>query len=628
MSKKTRRLFLRIIAGTFILLLLLLLSLRIPYIQTEIAHFAAGKLSKQLGTHVSIDKVTMNFIDNANFKGIYIEDRNQDTLAYSEAINIDISFFKLFKKQIVIDQIAMKRGIVNISQTKDSLYNFQFILDAFSSTDTATSEAPIFLVNLDKIKLKDVQARADLLAGMHQLYFEDLYIDVKMLDIENQEVVIDEIIIDGLNTKSVLNKTLDQEENSADESESSEFPLSEIPYEIDLKKIRINKANIAILEKGYSPSKTFDPRFVDLKQLQVDLDELSISKSKLEGQVSNLSVNINQQIELTKLSSDVLFTAQTLALKDLSISTLGSTGSGKILAKYDSFNDLINLNKSVNIDVNIPALDLSVNNIAYFFPSESLAPFKNDVLRMNLVAKGSVENLDLNQFYLKVGHTLINAKGKITKPLEIDQLRLIDFKIDGKADYEEYASFITSDTLKKQLKEIGDIQIKGSVNGSMDSMNIQNLEIYTDALAQAKVSGHLTRIRDLESLSYNLRVDHLTSGSNDARIFLDSLPEIVEKFDTIRYAGKARGNLYDVEVDGKFLTSLGNADTDFRVNFNKDYSDASYEGLIELQDFDLKTLMDNDSLDRVSMTLDLSGSGMTPENLKTSIKASISEIGI
>ena len=86
-----------------LILLLLLLCLRIPAVQTKLGKFATQRLSKQLETKVSVDKIAINFIDNANLKGIYIEDRQGDTLLYAGNLNVELGFWKLLSKQLKTD---------------------------------------------------------------------------------------------------------------------------------------------------------------------------------------------------------------------------------------------------------------------------------------------------------------------------------------------------------------------------------------------------------------------------------------------------------------------------------------------------------------------------------------------
>ena len=88
--------------------ILLLVLLRIPYVQTQIARVVTSQLSKQTGAELHIDRVGINFTDRVVLKGIYAEDLQGDTLLYAGVIDIDIGLAGLFRRTIDVDRLMLE----------------------------------------------------------------------------------------------------------------------------------------------------------------------------------------------------------------------------------------------------------------------------------------------------------------------------------------------------------------------------------------------------------------------------------------------------------------------------------------------------------------------------------------
>ncbi|MBD8387513.1 translocation/assembly module TamB domain-containing protein [Dysgonomonas sp. BGC7] len=141
-----------IIIGLNVLLYALL---SIPYIQQKVADFAVSQLKNTLKTEVSIDEVRLSLFNRVSLKGIYIEDQTKDTLLYAKDLNGTLSPWELIKnKELAITSITLEDFVINVNQ-KDSIsdFNFQFIIDAFSSTDTTQTDTTKSSLN---IVIKDI----------------------------------------------------------------------------------------------------------------------------------------------------------------------------------------------------------------------------------------------------------------------------------------------------------------------------------------------------------------------------------------------------------------------------------------------------------------------------------------
>src|SRR5690554_7900035 len=95
-------------------------------------------------------------------KGLFLEDNKGDTLIYSKSLEADIPLMPLIRgNSFGIDNLNWEGLRANIIR-KDSIegYNFQFLIEAFASTDTtqvaADTTASPMKINIGDINLKDI----------------------------------------------------------------------------------------------------------------------------------------------------------------------------------------------------------------------------------------------------------------------------------------------------------------------------------------------------------------------------------------------------------------------------------------------------------------------------------------
>jgi hypothetical protein len=126
--------------GIFVVLLIsLYFAFRSPACQTWMSQKAANYLSDELGTHVSIEGVNIQFVSSVVLEGIYIQDLHADTLLYAPSFTVAISNFSYENKYMSVDEVKMTDATIKLKKYKGVRgLNFKFIADYFESTDTTT----------------------------------------------------------------------------------------------------------------------------------------------------------------------------------------------------------------------------------------------------------------------------------------------------------------------------------------------------------------------------------------------------------------------------------------------------------------------------------------------------------
>lgn len=164
---KTLKVLLYIILSLIALLIILYGVLSIPSVQQKLTDFALGELKTILKTEVRIDEARFKLFNHINLKGVYVEDQAKDTLIYAGNLDVSISPWSLLKNKLLINEIELEDVTANLSQQKSgSDFNFQFIIDAFSSSDTTVVDTTksSLIIDIVDVTLKNAKLRYDILS--------------------------------------------------------------------------------------------------------------------------------------------------------------------------------------------------------------------------------------------------------------------------------------------------------------------------------------------------------------------------------------------------------------------------------------------------------------------------------
>ena len=133
--KKFRKIVLRSIIALILLLLLVSITLSLPFVQTKIAHYATDKLNKDYGTNINIDEVAITFFGGVKLKKVLILDHHNDTLIYSQRIKTSIlDFDKLIKEKLLFGDLRLDYFYLQIKNYKgEKKTNLDLFVEAFDN---------------------------------------------------------------------------------------------------------------------------------------------------------------------------------------------------------------------------------------------------------------------------------------------------------------------------------------------------------------------------------------------------------------------------------------------------------------------------------------------------------------
>jgi len=177
--------------------------LQTNYARQLIRDKAQSYLENKLKTKVTIGSVDFSLPEWIEINNVYIEDQHKDTLLFGEKLAVEIDMLKLISSDIYIRKIELKNIYANISRpANDSVFNYQFIIDAFASkqpakktTDTSTSQLTIkrLLLNGIHLNYKDDYGGTDMTVNI-----TDLTIGINKFKTASMQFGIDKLTTNGI----------------------------------------------------------------------------------------------------------------------------------------------------------------------------------------------------------------------------------------------------------------------------------------------------------------------------------------------------------------------------------------------------------------------------------------------
>jgi hypothetical protein len=136
------------------LVLLTAVLVNVPRVQNWLVGKVTKRLSKDLNTTVKIKHIDFDLalFNKMSLEGTLVTDHRNDTLLYAGKVNVKVTDWFFLKDTIVLKYIGLDDAIVNLHRV-DSVWNYQFLADYFSSPSTGKTKSTINL-DLKIVELK------------------------------------------------------------------------------------------------------------------------------------------------------------------------------------------------------------------------------------------------------------------------------------------------------------------------------------------------------------------------------------------------------------------------------------------------------------------------------------------
>ncbi|NTW26189.1 MAG: AsmA family protein, partial [Lentimicrobium sp.] len=320
------------------LLIVLVLVLNIPAVQTFIAGKFIKNLREKSGAEVSLGSLKIALPNTVNIKDLFLSDKNADTLLYLQSLSVDVSLFRLLHNQVAINSLELENVSGNIRRTlPDSTFNFQFLVDLFSPAadikpDTVAKPRKPWLIKVNDVHLKNIRATFfDMRGGTDlRVNLGEFDATLKDIDLSKRKISIDKILLKNTSVSIAMSP------NAADKEvmEAASGNISPISNGNQIETItsvfltlNITANQLTIENTGFrldnnaSPkiSEGIDYAHMDFNNLNASIRNIKIDNEGYRADFENASVDESCGLSLKNLSAVAEFTDKHAQIKHLKL---------------------------------------------------------------------------------------------------------------------------------------------------------------------------------------------------------------------------------------------------------------------------------------------------------------------
>jgi hypothetical protein len=564
------RILLRISAVLAALLIVLVLVLNIPAVQTFIAGKFIKNLREETGAAVSLGSLKIAIPNTVNIEDLFLSDKNADTLLYLHSLSVDVSLFRLLRNEVAVKSIELENVSAKIGRkTTDSTFNFQFLIDLFKPApdikpDTPGKPRKPWLIKVSDVHLKNIRATFfDMHGGTDlRVILGEFNATLKDIDLSKRKININEILLKNtsvsitLTPKATIEEAQEAAAKTLDTLGTNDMTMAIsgvfISLNISADQLTIENTNFRF-DNNASQRLTegIDYAHMDFSNLNASVRNINIDAEGYRAIFENMSVAESCGLEVKKLSADAEFTDSHAQLKNLKLETSASKISGEMSLGYASFNGFL----------------------ADLWNSETMVDLYNSTVNAN--------------------EALI------------------------------FVPFLAYDSYISNFKN-SDIFISAKAGGKLNDLDIENLELTMLNKTILKSRCRLTGIPDINSMVFDATVDRFSTNLTDIYRFVDpSVFAGLKLPPSFELKGSAGGKISSVKGEVELKSAFGNILAD---GFYQSYDQARRDTFcmaFTVQNLLAGTILTDTSLGKVSFSGNASGSGISSSDISGSVNLDI-----
>ncbi len=644
--KRLLRIFLKTLLFLFLFIVLIVLLIMTPPVQNFIRKKAVTYLENKLQTKVEIGRIYIGFPKKVVAENIYVEDRQKDTLFSAGSLKMNINLLKLiFKGEVAINSTELKKSTVKIKrELPDTIFNFQFIVDAFApgnnktvSTDTSSSAIALGTATLDNVRV----VYKDVITGSNtETWIGHLDTKIDKFDPQHMDFDIPETNINGLASRIYQVKPLanPKPQIKDDLKAKQPSPLKLAFKEINLEKVKLDYGNdvsatYATIDVGNLQVK---PNKIDLPNRIIDLEDIS-----LKNTTTSIHLRNNAGAKVVAKEAKQKAKSQAEAGWHIEVASVALDNNNVIFDNDNNARTKHGMDyghlKATDLTLEINDLLLTEDSIAGNIAKGELKEQSGFVLN-NLQAEVLYSNKQayLKNLLLKTPGTEIKRyallKYSSYKDLVEDFSNTqIDADIENShiqvKDILVFAPQLRSEPAFANPNDTWYLNLQG--NGTMRSMYIRDLQFSGLKNTQVNAKGTLAANNDPDRAGATLTIRKLHTTQTDIALFTgqrlsNQQINLPEEFDAY---GTMAGSINNLSADITINTSKGDVSVNGRFK-NLSHPDAAiYTAAVRTKSLDIGSITRNEQLNTISTDVTVSGKGFTPDKMNIKFKGSIHAIG-
>ncbi|PIB36087.1 hypothetical protein BFP72_12125 [Reichenbachiella sp. 5M10] len=620
--------------GIFILFVGMILLIRSAWGQDLIVGKVLDFVSEKTETRVSLDRLFITFSGHVYVEGLYVEDQVQDTLLYSQDLEVSMALLPiLLDRTVDVDKVKWSGLTARVSRPESGPYNFDFLKEAFASEDTVVEESTNrpYQFEVGRVYFQDFDLRYDdRSSGMYgALQLGSLTLDVDHMDIENLVFDVAELMIAEADLVYQITK-LSRKEEEAKATSASQLPTFAV-RDLELSDVTVRYTSVP-----------------DSMKLGATIGGLLLRGPQL---------NLREQIvagELFQLEdSEVIYHSTSKAHAVDTANTAGEESGDfvwpdwRVIVKEvamdrNRFAYLSDTARSQPGVFNAQGVDLQEVELkateVQFMPGRTTLQLTQlglkdrsgfDLEKLAFGLAIDEREMILSDLVLKTEHNALRADLEVRYPsiaalMEDPKVAAGHLQLSG-LSLAVSEAFIFAPALAEEdyLQALSQKKITGNIDlsASDKGLTLRRTRLNWGELTQMTLDGTVRHPWDSSQLTYDVRSLDLTTQRTDLSALLGS--SAVRYPRSMQLTGAVVGNLDEAE-----LTALVHS-TDGQVSLRGMFAQREtfrFDAELEVRQVEMGRLMQNPELGQMSFTAQAQGSGDDLASLNAVLKTNFTAL--
>ncbi len=623
----------KVLLGILILFFLIVLFVRSPWGQNIIVNKVTSIVSEKTDTKVEIEKLFITFSGDILLKGLYLEDKKGDTLVYSKLLKADVPIWPIVRGNgIAIDDLEWSGVRANVIR-EDSLsgFNYQFLIDAFVSTDTTTTvpaDTTALDIQIGDVRLADFKLKYnDAVSGMDaSVNLGRLDVSMKETNLEAMEFRVGDALLADSNIRYTQTKPLP-------ESEESDEPTAMPKLAIDNLALQNVKANYESLPDGMLADVDLGnfsigvPR-VDLAENYIEIDQIELGNTNILLETTTKSDSVEVAQDSITEPTPFEWPAFTVSINEIDFVNNNIRyfvdGARPKVGTFDANAIHIeNLGLQANsISLKNKKASLNLENLV--FTEASGFNLKNFGVDIN----ATDQNLDINNLQLALNNNILRGDANLkysslTTLIENPENTALNLNLSRiEADLHEVFRFQPDLQNNEYLNTLSKHKITGNVRaqGTLNNIDIAGIRFNWGNSTNITANGTLKNAMDPNNLQFDFPQFKLDTKRTDLVQFVNEEELGISLPEEILLTGDILGSMEKIDAVAVLETGEGNIDLDGNVTLG----DAiAFNGDVRVNELQVGKILKNEQFGALNLTIKASGQGATVNELDAKINATV-----
>lgn len=493
------------ILGLLLIFFLVLALIHLPPVQKQITRKLSTYLSSKIEAKVDIQRISFSMLGNLAIDDVTVWDTNNTQIFSVRKVEVASSIYNLITGDFIFDQVSISGATFKLTEDQEG-FNIQFILDAFKPNEKKVSIQSNSILQFKKVHLENVRFEfISTLSGISvdvdlgSLKSEQAEFSTNPVSIKADQLTIQQTQV---NTLSIGQSDVprDSVRNVNSTLLSPDFGTGIV---FAIRELVLKDDNISFHKDQITETSKFDPNHLTLKNIQLQLAELSMNQDTLSAGLQSLSVQL-PGFNLTNGSTGLFLNNNQIVFSNLHL----ASGNNELQADIHTPNNFSSTNHA-NGPIEVTAQgQFNPADLGYFFSDAVINQYRHwGSTELAVTGAYHLDQGEIKTLTIKTNNSLLHAKGKVYDALDMKKINWKDVVVNATigSDFKNvFMPFLSTIHVPPHAT----LQLKSA--GNMENMNM-DATILT-SWGDVKANGQIIRQASSLHVDMNLTGEKVDPG--------------------------------------------------------------------------------------------------------------------